>query len=130
MSDKERDTNRNNTSTDSVNDSYPYVKMSMSKRMSVPIEATSAQTLLEAAEGHMSARASTYDTEDGERSMGKAVQALNAITGHNLRESEGWLLLQLLKDVRQWSRPDYHPDSAEDCISYAALKGEALSRGD
>lgn len=39
-------------------------------------------------------------------------------------------MLQLLKDVRQWSNPDiYHADSAEDCISYAALKAEALVEG-
>jgi len=33
-----------------------------------------------------------------------------------------------LKDVRQWQNPNkYHADSAEDCVSYAALKAEALS---
>lgn len=75
-------------------------------------------------------RGKDYDQPQGERSMGKTVQAFNAITGHTLKESEGWLLLQLLKDVRQWSNPDsYHADSAEDCISYAALKAEALIEG-
>ena len=75
-------------------------------------------------------RGKDYDQPQGERSMGKTVQAFNAITGRTLKESEGWLLLQLLKDVRQWSNPDsYHADSAEDCISYAALKAEALIEG-
>ena len=75
-------------------------------------------------------RGKDYDQPQGERSMGKTVQAFNAITGHTLKESEGWLLLQLLKDVRQWSNPNsYHADSAEDCISYAALKAEALVEG-
>jgi len=75
-------------------------------------------------------RGKDYDQPQGERSMGKTVQAFNAITGHTLKESEGWLLLQLLKDVRQWGNPDsYHADSAEDCISYAALKAEALIEG-
>lgn len=74
-------------------------------------------------------RAATYDQPEGERSMGKAVEAFNAITGQHLSESEGWLLLQLLKDVRQWQRPEYHADSAEDCIAYAALKAEALAAG-
>ena len=75
-------------------------------------------------------RGKDYDQPQGERSMGKTVQAFNAITGHTLKESEGWLLLQLLKDVRQWSNPNsYHADSAEDCISYAALKAEALIEG-
>lgn len=92
-----------------------------------PVQATDflskALTLLEE-------RGKDYDQPQGERSMGKTVQAFNAITGHTLKESEGWLLLQLLKDVRQWSNPDsYHADSAEDCISYAALKAEALIEG-
>ncbi len=48
----------------------------------------------------------------------------------DITESEVWLLLQLLKDVRQWSREDYHQDSAEDCIAYAALKAESLESGE
>lgn len=76
----------------------------------------------------MDARASQYDKPEGERSMGKAVNAFNAITGRDLSEPEGWLLLQVLKDVRLFQRPGYHADSAEDCIAYAALKGEAKAR--
>ncbi|WP_150661468.1 hypothetical protein [Pandoraea sputorum] len=76
----------------------------------------------------MDARAAQYDKPEGERSMGKAVEAFNAITGRNLSEPEGWLLLQVLKDVRLFQRPGYHADSAEDCIAYAALKGEAKAR--
>lgn len=79
---------------------------------------------------HIRDRASTYDQPQGERSMGKTVRAFNAITGRDLTESEGWLLLQVLKDVRQWQNPnEYHRDSGEDCIAYAALKAEALAGG-
>lgn len=81
--------------------------------------------LLQVAADHMRARAATYDKPDGERSMGKTVAAFNAVTGRDLSEAEGWLLLQLLKDVRLFQRPGYHADSAEDCIAYAALKAEA-----
>ena len=73
----------------------------------------------------MKERAATYDKPDGERSMGRTVAAFNAITGRDLTEPEGWLLLQILKDVRLFQRPGYHADSAEDCIAYAALKAEA-----
>ncbi len=83
--------------------------------------------LLDVAAGHMRDRAATYDKPEGERSMGRTVQAFNAITGRDLTEPEGWLLMQLLKDVRLFTRPGYHADSAEDCISYAALKAEALA---
>lgn len=73
-------------------------------------------------------RGKQYDQPGGERSMGKTVRAFNAITGRDLSEAEGWLLLQVLKDVRQWQNPEkYHADSAEDCVSYAALKAEALA---
>ena len=86
-----------------------------------------AQTFLESAGKLLQDRGHQYDRPEGERSMGAAVQAFNIITKHNLSEAEGWLLLQILKDVRQWQNPDYHRDSAEDCVAYAALKAEALS---
>lgn len=73
----------------------------------------------------MEERGKQYDQPGGERSMGKCIAAFNIITGQNLSEAEGWLLLQVLKDVRQWQRAGFHRDSAEDCIAYAALKAEA-----
>lgn len=76
----------------------------------------------------MEERGKQYDKPGGERSMGKTVAAFNAITGRDLSEAEGWLLLQTLKDVRQWQNPGYHADSAEDGIAYSALKAEALAR--
>lgn len=85
--------------------------------------------LLDKAAGHMRERAAIYDRPDGERSMGRAVDAFNAITGHELQESEGWLLLQVLKDVRDRQRPAAHQDSLEDAIAYAALKAEARMEG-
>lgn len=100
--------------------------------MTKPKTAQKAQTapeLMGKAKSHMEARASTYDQPGGERSMGKAVAAFNAITGRSLAESEGWLLFQLLKDVRLFQCPGYHADSAEDCIAYAALKAEAKGAG-
>lgn len=87
-----------------------------------------APDLLQKAAQHMADRAATYDKPEGERSMGKAVEAFNAITGKSLTEAEGWLLLQVLKDVRLWQRPGFHQDSAEDCIAYSALKAEAKQR--
>lgn len=84
-----------------------------------------APELLNKAAAIMEERGKQYDKPDGERSMGRAVGAFNCITGRDLTEAEGWLLLQTLKDVRLWQRPGYHQDSAEDCIAYAALKAEA-----
>lgn len=82
---------------------------------------------LEAAAQHQRDRAGTYDSPQGERSMGKTVQAFNIITGKSLSEADGWLLLQLLKDVRDQANGP-HLDSLEDCIAYASLKAEARIR--
>lgn len=92
--------------------------------MSTYMKQTAPQ-MLSKASAIMTERGKQYDKPEGERSMGKCVHAFNVITGQNLSEAEGWLLLQILKDVRLWQRAGYHQDSAEDCIAYAALKAEA-----
>ena len=71
----------------------------------------------------MSERGKDYDKEQ-ERSMGKTIQAFNAITGLELSEHHGWLLMSLLKKVRQYSSDSFHYDSALDDIAYAALFAE------
>lgn len=86
-----------------------------------------ATEFLKVAQSHMDARAQVYDKADGERSMARTVTAFNAITGHNLSESDGWMLMMLLKAVRLTQRATYHADSAEDLVAYAALLGEARS---
>ena len=82
--------------------------------------------LLESAKT-MAERGKTYDTHgEQERSMGKTIKAFNIITGNNLKESDGWLIMELLKNVRQWTNEPYHHDSALDGVAYSALKAEAL----
>lgn len=86
-----------------------------------------ATDFLQAAIDTQAERGKEYDSPEGERSMGRTVTAFNAITGRDLTEAEGWLLLQVLKDVRQWQNPErYHHDSALDGVAYASLKAEAL----
>lgn len=89
----------------------------------------SASGFLRRADQIMEERGKTYDAPAGERSMARTVQAFNMITSNDLTEAEGWLLMQLLKDVRQWQRPAFHQDSADDGVAYAALKAEALANG-
>jgi len=86
-----------------------------------------AADILEAAQGHMLDRASTYDKPEGERSMGATVEAFNAITGHKLTEEQGWLLMILLKATRS-QQGAYRSDSYEDGAAYFALAGEAAYR--
>lgn len=92
---------------------------------------TTAPEFLAQAGAIMAQRAAQYDQPGGERSMGRTVEAFNIVTGHKLSEADGWLLMQLLKDVRQWQTPGkFHRDSAEDGVAYSALKAEALARGE
>jgi len=84
-----------------------------------------AQQLLNKAQTHMQARAATYDKPEGERSMAATVEAYNAITGHSLTEANGWLLMAVLKMVRDNQRSEAHQDSLEDFVAYSSLYGEA-----
>lgn len=74
-------------------------------------------------------RGAEYDSPEGERSGDRIAAAFNAITGKDITPAEVYLILQITKDVRQWTASEYHHDSALDCVSYAALKAEALSGG-
>ena len=86
---------------------------------------TTANQLLNKASTLMEQRGQQYDQPAGERSMGKAVAAFNAITGQSLTESNGWLLMAILKMVRDNQRELPHQDSIEDLIAYCALYGES-----
>lgn len=91
-------------------------------------ETTSAIEFLERAGDLMRERGKEYDKPAGERSMGSAVKAFNAITGRDLTEAEGWGFMILLKLARQSQIKGFHRDSAEDAVAYSALMGEALAR--
>ena len=90
--------------------------------------AVSAPALLSAAAKHMNDRAATYDKPEGERSMAQTVAIFEAFHDIKLSEAQGWHFMQVLKDVRLFTRESYHADSAEDCIAYAALKAEAKAQ--
>ena len=88
-------------------------------------DGSTAANILTAALGHMRDRAATYDKPEGERSMEATVNAFNAITGLELTTSDGWLLMVLLKLVRDSQREQAHEDSCHDLIAYSALYAEA-----
>ena len=83
---------------------------------------------LQAAINVQAERGKQYDKPTGERSMGATISAFNCITGYTLEESDGWMLLGLLKLVRQSQNPEqYHHDSALDFVAYASLYAESAS---
>jgi len=90
-----------------------------------PVPPAKAPELLGRAAALMYERGQTYDKPDGERSMGRIIEAFNAITGRDLNEQEGWLLMMLLKAVRAFTRTERHNDSLDDLIAYAALLAES-----
>lgn len=84
-----------------------------------------ATEILQKAASIMEERGKQYDKENGERSMGKAIAAFNAIKSESLSESDGWLLLAILKMVRDNTKPQPHDDSIHDLVAYSALYGES-----
>jgi len=89
------------------------------------------ETLLQNALDLLAERGKQYDSPSGERSMGRTIAAFNAITGRELTEAEGMLILALLKMVRDRQREKGHVDSCEDLIAYCALYAEArLNEGE
>jgi len=92
-------------------------------------ETETAEEFLTEAVEVMQERGKQYDSPQGERSMGKTVGAFNIITGYKLTEADGWLFMEILKNVRQAAAPTYHNDSAVDGVAYSALKAEALAGG-
>lgn len=83
-----------------------------------------ARDVLLAGVNHMQDRAATYDRPAGERSMAATVAAFNAITGKDLSEEQGWLLMVLLKAVRSQAG-QFKLDNYEDGAAYFALMAEA-----
>jgi hypothetical protein len=90
---------------------------------------TTANQLLNKAATLMQQRGEQYDKPSGERSMAQAVTAFNAITGLTISEADGYLLMALLKMVRDNQKESPHTDSIEDLIAYSALYGEARLKG-
>ena len=88
-----------------------------------------AEDILKAGADIMRERAVIYDKPEGERSMGAAVQAFNAITGDGKLNSEerGWLFMVILKAVRS-QQGEYRADNYDDGTNYFALAGEAASK--
>jgi hypothetical protein len=78
-----------------------------------------APALLREAADLIDARAAERDV-DAERSMGRTIAAFNTLTGHTLTETNGWLLLAILKLARA-TVGKFQPDDLKDCAAYVAL---------
>lgn len=88
---------------------------------------TAPALLIESADA-IGARADQRDTPEGERSMGRAVTAFNAIYGTRLTEEMGWQFMAILKISRS-AGGRRHRDDYIDQAAYAGLAGEAALHG-
>lgn len=79
---------------------------------------------LEHAAEALKQRAALRDNPDGERSMFRAVEAFNTLTGQTLSEVEGWMFMAVLKMARA-TAGGHHDDDYTDGAAYFALAGEA-----
>lgn len=91
---------------------------------------TTVSEILEAVRLLITQRGRERDQTNGERSMGRAVAAFNALYGHEiaqrdgrLSEADGWAFMDILKRAR--GRDD---DSLLDGVAYRALEAECAMR--
>lgn len=82
---------------------------------------------LQAAIACLAERGKQYDNPEGERSMEATVDAFEAVTGHSLTVTQGWLFMALLKAVRT-QQGEYKADSFIDGAAYFALAGESAAQ--
>jgi hypothetical protein len=61
-----------------------------------------------------------------ERSFTAVATAFTATTGKPITPAEVCLMLQILKNVRQWSQDRFHTDSVEAGVTYTSLMAEEL----
>ena len=87
-----------------------------------------ADECLKNAAGHLSNRASTYDSAEGERSMSRTVSTFYALTDVFMTEEQGWMFMAALKMVRS-QQGNFKLDNYEDGAAYFALAAEAASEG-
>jgi len=88
----------------------------------------SAEDLLRSAAQIIEERGKERDLPHGERSMRRAVEAFNALTGRALSETEGWLFMAVLKIARSRAGNGCLDDYL-DGAAYIALAGESVWRG-
>lgn len=72
---------------------------------------------------------SAFDAKVAVEMLEGCLKILRDLPPHDLRESEGWLLMSLLKMVRSETRVEPHRDSLEDNIAYGGLYAEARLAG-
>ena len=87
-----------------------------------------ASQILEQGKTILDQRGQEYDKATGERSMARIVAVFNAHHDTQLTEEQGWHFMQIVKDVRFFTKDAYHHDSVVDGVNYLALRGECRAQ--
>lgn len=87
-----------------------------------------AAGFLKEAQEAMELKAKLRDTPKGERTAEQIANVFNAITGHELTETDAWTFLLVLKLVRS-RNGKYNRDDYVDLAAYSSLMGECASAG-
>ncbi len=90
-------------------------------------DSNDAASILQQAKDCLVVRGVERDKPNGERSMKSTVEAFNALTGHSLSESNGWLFMLCLKAARA-EGGCFKADDYVDGAAYFALYGEAAAK--
>lgn len=104
-----------------VSSDSPFVVQGKITPLKIP-----AHEFLSDAGKQMVQRGQLRDQPEGERSMACIVRTFNALTGHELTESEGWEFMVLLKMVRG-RQGHFNKDDYVDGSAYFSLLGECES---
>lgn len=86
---------------------------------------SNAANILREAASVIEQRGKLRDLPNGERSMARAVQSFNALSGANMTELDGWLFMCVLKLARA-SAGTPHVDDYTDLAGYGALGAECI----
>lgn len=89
-----------------------------------PVEAAA---ILEDAASILRERGKARDSEEGERSMARAVRIFNAMVGTELTEEQGWKFMIALKFARM-AGGKFHFDDFIDTVGYSALLAECAGK--
>lgn len=119
-------------------DDWPGHISPTAQQVECPTDDHSARCYLRRAEAEMADRAASRDAPDGERSMGRAVDAFCALYGDAIRarvdegrapldETMGWQFMSILKKARG-AAGAYREDDYTDDVAYAALAAESAAK--
>lgn len=86
-----------------------------------------APDILETSVAILNKRGQQRDKPNGERSMEDVIKCFNIMRKKDLKTSDGWLIMELVKQVRS-CHGEFDIDHYFDGAAYCALRGEEMQK--